>query len=93
MSQKPPQFLLGQVVATPNALKVLDASGVTAAELLLRHVQGDWGEVDPADARANEMALKEGARLMSVYTAGSSIVWIITEYDRSATTLLLPSDY
>lgn len=93
MSEKPPRFSVGRVVATPNALHVLEVGGVSAASLLFRHVRGDWGEVGVEDARANEMALLHGSRLLSAYTVGHSIVWVITEADRCVTTLLLPSDY
>ena len=59
-----------------------------------RHVAGDWGEVGPADAAENELSLKEGLRLMSVYSLKNGTkIWVITEADRSATTFLLPEDY
>lgn len=59
-----------------------------------RHVGGDWGELPSEDARANDAALKDGGRLLSSYPLGQGVkVWIITEWDRSATTLLMPDDY
>lgn len=89
-----PLFPLGQVVATPGALDVLEAAGHNAADFLLRHERGDWGEVGEADRRANDHAWKNGLRLLSVYrTRDGTILWIITEADRSATTLLLPKEY
>ena len=89
-----PRFPLGQVVATPGALSVLASLNVSPWTLLARHVRGDWGELDDHDWRENERALTEEARLLSVYTlAGETRIWIITEADRSATTLLLPQDY
>ena len=89
-----PQFLLGQLVATPTALSTLVSLRVSPWALLNRHVQGDWGDLDKHDRRENERALIEGTRLLSSYTlAGGTRIWIITEADRSATTLLLPEEY
>jgi len=87
-------FNLGRVVATPNALALLEQHGVAPLTLLKRHAAGDWGNVPSDDAKANQDALKFGRRLLSVYSiAGNEKIWIITEADRSVTTLLLPSDY
>ena len=88
-----PTFSLGRLVATPRAL-----DSATPAELLAlvrRHAAGDWGELDAEDRRANETALRIGERLLSAYSVPSSgaRVWLITEADRSATTVLLPEDY
>ena len=89
-----PLFPLGQVVATPHALDVLRDHGVTPLELLQRHVVGDWGELCAEDVQANREALQEGDRLFSSYPVADGVkVWVITEADRSATTLLLPVDY
>ena len=89
-----PLFSLGRVVATPHALKVLEHHGVVPLSLLQRHVRGDWGAVCQDDARANRDALRDGTRLLSSYPLGEGVkVWIITEADRSSTTLLMPSDY
>ncbi len=86
------RFRLGHIVATPNAL-----SQLTPEDILLgiqRHQAGDWGDVDAHDRAANERALMEGTRLFSVYHAATGIkFWLITEADRSATTVLLPEDY
>ena len=91
MSNKP-KFDLGQVVATPNALGQLSHGDVLLA--LARHARGDWGDVVPEDGEANEQALVAGARLLSVYHTGTGVkFWIITESDRSVTTVLLPEDY
>lgn len=89
------RFELGQVVATPGALKALEASGVSAHRLLWRHVTGDWGDLDDHDRAANERALLTGERLLSSYNLPGTDerIWIITEWDRSATTLLLPDEY
>ncbi len=93
-SHLPGKFPLGQVVATPGALEALRASNQDALPLLRRHAQGDWGEVSPEDARENEFSLTHGLRLLSVYTlTDGTRIWIITEADRSATTLLLPEEY
>jgi hypothetical protein len=87
-------FNLGRVVATPNALDLLAQRGVAPMALLKRHAAGDWGDVPADDAKANQDALKFGCRLLSAYRiAGNATIWIITEADRSVTTLLLPSDY
>ena len=87
-------FPLGQVLITPPAEAVLQEAGRTFKEFLDRHAAGDWGEIEADDWNANEEALTSGARLMSVYTVTEKQkVWIITEADRSATTLLLPDDY
>ena len=62
-----PLFPLGQCVATPGALAALEEAGQTPADFLNRHVCGDWGEIHPADKGMNEQALKDGARIFSVY--------------------------
>jgi hypothetical protein len=88
------RFELGVVVATPGALELLGATGTDHTELLRRHHGGDWGEVPPEDARENEYGLKHGFRVLSSYPVGEGQrVWIITEADRSATTILLPEEY
>ena len=84
---------LGRVVATPGALALLTSTATNPAELLKRHVSGDWGEVPPEDARENERGLSHGWRVLSSYPVGEGRVWIITEADRSVTTILLPEDY
>ena len=83
---------LGQLVMTPAAAAALAQPDVVTA--LRRHASGDWGEVDDDDRRANDAALTDGTRLLSAYTsAGGTSFWIITEADRSSTTILLPSEY
>ena len=87
-------FALGNVVATPGALDLLDRSATNAVELLLRHQSGDWGNVPPDDAKENLRAILYGGRLLSSYTLNDNEkLWIITEADRSVTTLLLPQEY
>lgn len=90
----PSLFALGQVVATPGALDLLDRSGTNAFTLLQRHQQGDWGSVPLGDAEANREAIESGCRILSSYFLNDSErLWIITEADRSVTTLLLPDEY
>lgn len=92
VSVQGPKFDLGQLVATPNALGVLSHDDIIAS--LGRHVRGDWGELDPEDRSANERALLHGGRLFSAYLSTKEVkFWIITECDRSVTTVLLPEDY
>ncbi len=88
-------FPLGRVVATPAALEFLVRHATSPATLLAMHQHGDWGDIDPVDARENVLSLKAGFRVMSVYKFGPAqeALWIITEADRSTTTLLLPGDY
>jgi len=93
------KFDLGQIVATPGALEALESAGQSPAEFLSRHAACDWGEVCEEDQRANDDALKTGARLLSAYRlSDDSKIWIITEAAdddgrRAATTILLPSEY
>jgi hypothetical protein len=91
---KKPRFALGQVVATPGALEALKAADDDPATYLQKHVTGDWGDLPAEDKRENEFSVNRQLRLLSAYhlTNGTKI-WIITEADRSATTLLLPSEY
>lgn len=86
------KFGLGRLLSTPGAL-----GRVSHGEMLRaigRHVSGDWGSVCPEDAEANEAAVRERARLLSSYTTEEGVrFWIITEADRSVTTVLLPEEY
>lgn len=87
-----PLFPLGQIVITSNALGALTPEDVE--EGLSRHASGDWGSVCPDDAAMNNEALESGDRLLSSYSSlDGTTFWIITESDRSVTTILLPSDY
>jgi len=89
-----PKFAMGRIVATPGALAAIEQSGQTPDDFLHRHVMGDWGDVPTQDAQANEDSLADGTRLLSSYrTSRGTKIWIITEADRSATTLLLPEEY
>ncbi|MGH9823034.1 MAG: hypothetical protein ACREDR_07285 [Blastocatellia bacterium] len=94
LQAKQPIFALGRLVATPGALEALTRAGQTPIEFIVRHQRGDWGECDPEDAKENDLSVREGFRILSVYrTAKGEKLWVITEADRSATTLLLPSEY
>lgn len=86
------RFSLGQLLATPSVLKNIPNDQMLAA--LNRHACGDWGDVNEHDRQANNAALREGTRLLSAYhTDDGTCFWIITEADRSATTVLLPEEY
>ncbi len=89
------RFALGQIFITPGAQEALEIAGETAIQFLRRHLSCDWGELSEEDVKENELSLIEGFRLLSAYRTanGQKIIWIITEADRSATTILLPSEY
>lgn len=91
----PPLFELGRVVATPGTLELLAGIGRDPLELINRHMRGDWGDLDQEDIDANERSLNCGSRLFSSYNVDGhgTKVWVITEWDRSYTTVLLPSEY
>jgi hypothetical protein len=87
-------FPLGQIVATPGALAALERAQQPPICFLTRHASGDWGELEPADVAENQYSIDHGFRLLSSYqTNAGEKLWIITEADRSATTLLLPEEY
>ena len=89
-----PRFELGQVVATQGAIDALEKVNQSATEFINRHVVLDAGELDEEDQRTNEDAVENGGRILSSYLLKDDTkLWIITEADRSATTLLLPSEY
>ena len=85
----------GETVATPGALALLESLGISPSTLLDRHCSGDWGDLDDDDKKANDDALRSGKdRIFSSYVvAPGQKVWVITEWNRSVTTLLLPSEY
>lgn len=89
-----PRFPLGQVVATPGALRALSEAGNSPQEFLDRHVSGDWGDLNEDDRQENDFSVQNGFRLLSAYrlTDGTKI-WVITEADRSSTCILLPEEY
>lgn len=85
---------LGRVVGTHAALEALAAAGADVVLLLARHARGDWGDLGTQDKRLNDRAVKDGTRLLSAYKLPDGVtVWIITEADRSVTTVLLPNEY
>lgn len=86
------KFRLGRIISTPNALSRLTEEDILTA--IRRHQSGDWGEVDAHDCAANDVALVEHTRLLSKYSSADRVkFWLITEADRSSTTVLLPEDY
>ena len=86
------KFRLGHIVSTPNALSQLSNEDILRG--IQRHQAGDWGDVCEEDRRENELSLAKGFRLLSVYhAANGTTFWLITEADRSVTTVLLPEDY
>ena len=89
-----PLFPAGQIVATPGALALLEQANQSPLEFLSRHLRGDWGDLCQDDKAENESSLKYGFRLMSSYQiTETKKLWVITEGDRSVTTLLLPAEY
>ena len=89
-----PLFSPGRIVATPGALALLEEAKKSPSEFLSLHLRGDWGELCQEDKAENELSLKHGFRLLSSYpVTDNATLWIITEADRSVTTLLLPSEY
>ena len=88
------RFQPGILTATPGALEALEDAKQSPMEFVQRHLNGDWGEVCKEDAAENELSVKEGFRILSAYRTRLNVrIWIITEADRSATTILLPSEY
>lgn len=88
------QLELGRVVATPGAIAALAAAGETGERYLFRHEHGDWGDLSEDDRFTNNEALQSGARILSSYVLPTGEeLWIITEWDRSVTTLLLSAEY
>jgi len=87
-----PCFPLGQLVITPGALAVLTQEDILTA--ISRHARGDWGDLDEADRPENELSRHRDLRLLSAYRSSAGVkFWIITEADRSSTTILLPEEY
>lgn len=87
-------FPLGRIVATPGALSALSETNQTPLEFIARHAAGDWGELDQEDRQENERSLIDGCRLLSAYRLSDQTrIWVITEADRSSTTILLPEEY
>ena len=89
-----PLFPLGQIVATPGAREALEEAGQQPATFLQRHQSGDWGDCGEEDKQENDLSVREGFRIFSVYhTSRGQKIWVITEADRSSTCFLLPEEY
>ena len=89
-----PKFSPGQIVATPGALVAMETHECSPLTLLARHLSGDWGAVPVEDAHLNDQALLSDGRVLSSYPLGGNTrIWVITEWDRSVTTFLLPDEY
>lgn len=90
-----PLFPLGRVAATPGAIELLSRTGTSTFSLLRRHQCGDWGSVCEADKKANADAVLHGSRILSAYPLGArqEKLWLISEADRSITTILRPGEY
>jgi hypothetical protein len=86
-------FDLGHLLATTAALEHLELHRTSPVELVKRHLRGDWGEVCMGDRCLNNDALRDGSRLLSAYAVGGLKLYVITEADRSYTTILLASEY
>ena len=88
------KFTPGSLYITPGASEAFKVSGDDVTGYLIRHISGDWGDVDEHDRRENELSLEHGWRILSAYRLSNGTrFWIITEADRSATTFLLPEEY
>jgi hypothetical protein len=87
-------FPLGQTAATPGALEAFARTGEIPLRFLTWHANGNWGEVDEHDKQENDFSVEHGFRILSAYRlADDTTIWIITEADRSSTTILLPEEY
>jgi hypothetical protein len=88
------RFTLGEIFITPGALEALEIAGQTEIEFLRRHMSCDWGDISKEDVAENELSITEGFRILSAYhTVKDQKIWIITEADRTSTTILLPCEY
>lgn len=88
------KFNFGQVVATATLAEYCEKHNYSTLPYLIRHGNGDWGDVCKEDWKSNDDALKTGERLLSAYKLpDGKRIWIITEWNRSVTTLLFPEDY
>ena len=88
-----PLFPLGRVVATQSAVALMEAARIEPLELLRRHQSGDWGDLDEEDRRENDYAVSRFLRIFSAYGTSPDRLWVITEADRSVTTILRPDEY
>ncbi len=91
---KQSRFPLGNIAITPGALEALATANQSASMFLARHASGDWGDLGEDDRQENEEAIEAGVRILSSYrTYSDEKIWVITEADRSLTTILLPEEY
>lgn len=87
-------FPLGQIVATPQSIKEIEKNGQTPLHYVLRHQRGDWGDLSADDKKANNDALVHGDRILSAYVLANKVkVYVITEHDRSVTTMMCADEY
>jgi len=87
-------FSLGRIVATPGALEALQRIQEDPHDYILRHVRGDWSQMDPHDQEENRRSVQEGHRIFSSFALKDGAkLWVVTEWDRSVTTLLTPIEY
>lgn len=94
MTTENASFNLGRIVATPGALDAFAAAGEQPLTYLIRHAACDWGIVSTEDGRLNDQSVENGSRILSAYRLKNGVkVWVITEADRGATTILLPEEY
>jgi hypothetical protein len=96
LSSKPrniPLFSLGQIVATPAVVEHFNRHRISIQTYLSRHVRGDFGEISPEDKAENELSVKHGFRILSVYSIAGEKIWFMTEADRSSTCALYPHEY
>jgi hypothetical protein len=85
---------LGRLLSTPGAINAIAKAGQDGSVFLERHRAGDWGDIDQEDWAANDRAAVDGSRILSAYTLPDGTkIWIISESNRSATTILLPDEY
>jgi len=93
-AKRPPLFPLGDIYLTPGAIEVLTTCNQDVGKLLSRHVRGDWGDVCEEDKSLNDQSVTDGTRILSAYPlSNGERLWIITEADRSSTTVLKPDEY
>lgn len=86
-------FPLGTIGISPAALEVLRQANISPNSILERHALGDWGDLTDSDKKTNELAVEMGGRILSAYNLpGGTTVWVTTEPDRNATTILLPGE-
>lgn len=91
--ERPALFALGQIVATPAAMQLLDRAGVAFQTLVERHVTGDFGQLDAEDVQTNHAAIHHGLRILSAYVIAGQRLYVISEADRTSTCLLLAGEY